>query len=213
MKSVSINIATRNRKSLLKHSLDSIFRQTENGLADLEVIVVDQGSTDGTKEMIEQVFPEVIYKRIEEANYGSPWRPFNVAMELTTNEVIIQQNAECFHRSETVIADLSEAVDHKKAVFATVLNIAGDPYSVTDEEVERRMGAGIPDAQRYSGIYRQVPWFFCGAILTEDLKELGGYTPNALPNDVVLEKKMRGAGFKFEWLEKPIVIHQSHNKK
>ena len=213
MKSVSINIATRNRNALLKHSLDSIFRQAENGLADLEVIVVDQGSTDGTEEMIKQIFSEVIYERIEEKNYGSPWRPFNRAMELTTNEVIIQQNAECCHRSETVIADLAEAVDHKKAVFATVLNIAGDPYSVTDEEIKRRMGKSIPDVQRYSGIYRQVPWFFCGAILTEDFKNLGGYTPHSLPNDVSLENKMRGAGFKFEWLEKPIVIHQSHDKR
>ena len=218
MKSVSINIATRNRNVLLKHSLDSIFRQKEASpkmLANLEVIVVDQGSADGTKEMIEQIFPEVVYKYLDEPSYGSPWRPFNMAMDLTTNEVIIQQNAECFHRSETVIKDLERAVSHKKAVFATVLNIEvnGNPYGVPDEEIERRMGEGIPAVQRYSGKYRQVSWFFCGAILTQDLRDLGGYTPHSLPNDVSLENKMKQAGFKFEWLEKPIVIHQTHDKK
>ena len=216
MKSVSINIATRNRNALLKHSLDSIFRQKKASpkmLANLEVIVVDQGSADGTKEMIEQIFPEVVYKYLDEPSYGSPWRPFNVAMELTTNKVIIQQNAECFHRSKTVIKDLANAVSEKKAVFATVLNIMCDPYIVTDETIKGLMGVGIPDIQRYSGIYRQVPWFFCGAILTQDFRDIGGYTPNSLPNDVSLATKMIQAGFTFEWLEKPIVIHQSHDKR
>ena len=134
MRSVSINIATRNRNPLLKHTLDSIFRQKEASpkmLADLEVIVVDQGSTDGTEEMIKEIFPEVIYEYIDEPNYGSPWLPYNVAMDLTTKEVIIQQNAECFHRSETVIKDLEAEVQHKHVVFATVLNIEvnGNPYA------------------------------------------------------------------------------------
>ena len=215
MKSVSINIATRNRKSLLKHSLDSIFRQAENGLADLEVIVVDQGSTDGTEEMIKNHWHNyhIIYERIEEINYGSPWLPFNRAMELTTNEVIIQQNAECFHRSKTVIKDLANAVSEKKAVFATVLNIMGDPYIVTDETIKGLMGANVADVHRYSGIYRKVPWFFCGAIMTQDFRDIGGYTPHSLPNDVSLATKMIQAGFTFEWLEKPIVIHQSHDKR
>lgn len=217
MRSVSINIATRNRNALLKRSLDSIFRQKRSSpvtLADLEVIVVDHGSTDGTKEMINWNYGELVtYEYIDSPNYGSPWLPFNRALELTTNEVIIQQNAECFHRSKTVIKDLAKAVGEKKAVFATVLNIAGDPYNITDEMIEGLTGANVADVKRYSGIYRQVKWFFCGAILTQDFRDLGGYTPNSLPNDVSLADKMTKAGFTFEWLEKPIVIHQSHDKK
>jgi len=50
MPTVSICIPTYNRKGYLKHTLDSVFIQTYK---DYEVVIVDDGSTDGTKEMVE----------------------------------------------------------------------------------------------------------------------------------------------------------------
>jgi len=47
---VSICIPTYNRKDYLKETLDSVFAQTYK---DYEVIVVDDGSTDGTKDMLD----------------------------------------------------------------------------------------------------------------------------------------------------------------
>ena len=48
---VSICVPTYNRKDYLRESLDSIFAQTYKNY---EVVVVDDGSTDGTAEMLEQ---------------------------------------------------------------------------------------------------------------------------------------------------------------
>ena len=48
---VSICIPTYNRKDYLKETLDSIFAQTYK---DYEVVVIDDGSTDGTKDMIDK---------------------------------------------------------------------------------------------------------------------------------------------------------------
>ncbi|MHC4535460.1 MAG: glycosyltransferase family 2 protein [Planctomycetota bacterium] len=46
---VSICIPTYNRKDFLKETLDSVFAQTYQ---DFEVVIVDDGSTDGTEQMI-----------------------------------------------------------------------------------------------------------------------------------------------------------------
>ncbi len=55
---VSIIIVNWNTKDLLKNCLNSVY-QTVNNLL-FEVIVVDNASSDGSKEMIEQDFPQVI---------------------------------------------------------------------------------------------------------------------------------------------------------
>ncbi|MFA6186675.1 MAG: glycosyltransferase [Phycisphaerae bacterium] len=51
MPNVSVCIPTYNREHLLKETLESVFAQTYN---DFEVVIVDDGSTDGTKQMLEK---------------------------------------------------------------------------------------------------------------------------------------------------------------
>lgn len=54
---LSIIIVNYNTRELLQTCLQSIFSQTQN--IDFEAIVVDNGSTDGSREMLAQSFPQV----------------------------------------------------------------------------------------------------------------------------------------------------------
>ncbi len=56
-KSIFIVIPVHNRKELTRNCLISLFRQK---YGHFQVIVVDDGSTDGTSEMIQKEFPEVV---------------------------------------------------------------------------------------------------------------------------------------------------------
>lgn len=49
---VSVYIATKNRRAMLERAIKSVLRQTHT---DIEVIVVDDGSTDGTREYLRQL--------------------------------------------------------------------------------------------------------------------------------------------------------------
>ena len=67
MSTVSICIPTYNRKDYLRQTLDSVFAQSYK---DYEVVVVDDGSTDGTGDMIKDAGYDVRYHRQE--NQGEP---------------------------------------------------------------------------------------------------------------------------------------------
>jgi glycosyltransferase involved in cell wall biosynthesis len=60
--SISVVIPTYNRCNLLCRALDSVFQQN---YSPLEIIVVDDGSTDETKDLIPQKYPQVTYLRQE----------------------------------------------------------------------------------------------------------------------------------------------------
>ena len=62
---VSVVIPTLNRRSTLPRAIDSVLNQTKPAH---EVIVVDNGSTDGTMTMLESKYPTVI--RLRETNPG-----------------------------------------------------------------------------------------------------------------------------------------------
>jgi GT2 family glycosyltransferase len=62
---VTILIPTFNRRTLLKRALNSVYKQT---YTEFEVIVVDDGSTDGTEKMIRDLFPMVKY--LSQSNSG-----------------------------------------------------------------------------------------------------------------------------------------------
>jgi Predicted glycosyltransferases len=60
MLNISIIIPVHNRKSLTQNILAQLHQQTLGmDLAQITIVVVDDGSTDGTSEMIRQGFPQV----------------------------------------------------------------------------------------------------------------------------------------------------------
>lgn len=61
MPSISIVIASYNRATLLEETLKSVFNQK---FPDYEVIVIDDGSTDNTYEIVKKYEKKIIYKKI-----------------------------------------------------------------------------------------------------------------------------------------------------
>lgn len=77
---ISVVIPSYNRRDLLKRALLSVYCQT---LLPSEVIVIDDGSTDGTEAMLRQEFPQVTY--CSQDNLGvSAAR--NLGIQLTTGD-------------------------------------------------------------------------------------------------------------------------------
>lgn len=91
MVKVSVIIPTYNRGKLIERSVRSVLNQTYKNI---EVIIVDDGSTDNTKEVIESIKDErIIYYKQEN---GGAAKARNTGVNLATSEYI------AFHDSDDV---------------------------------------------------------------------------------------------------------------
>ena len=74
---VSVIVTTYNRSKLLLETIRSIINQT---FSNIELIIVDDGSTDDTEEVIKSVSdPRIEYIKIK--NWGGPARPRNIGIK------------------------------------------------------------------------------------------------------------------------------------
>jgi hypothetical protein len=78
---VSAIIATHNRATVLRRALESVYVQEGAGRQfDIEVIVVDDASTDTTPEVVRQLYPSAQYIRLSENRGVSEARNFGLAV-------------------------------------------------------------------------------------------------------------------------------------
>lgn len=81
---VSVLIPTHNRKDLLRQAVASVLTQTG---VDVEVVVIDNGSTDGTREMFAEVDdPRIVY--LHDPNPIGPSAARNLGLEVATGDWI-----------------------------------------------------------------------------------------------------------------------------
>jgi GT2 family glycosyltransferase len=90
MSDISIIIVNLNTKSLLKACLDSVF--SEGSGVSLEVIVVDNGSTDGSIEMVKTDFP-LVRLTLNASNEGFA-KPNNDGMRMATGHYLFLLNSD-----------------------------------------------------------------------------------------------------------------------
>lgn len=149
---MSILLPTYNRKSLLKRSISSVLAQTYDNW---ELIIIDDGSTDGTEEYIKSTFVDNRIKYFRQANKGvSSAR--NTGGALATGKVIafidsddewcvtklarqlefmdVHPDAGLIFSNATIIGPAGEASDkpelipHRKDMVYGLKEVLADPY-------------------------------------------------------------------------------------
>lgn len=102
----SVIITTKNRKNDLRRALRSVVTQSIL----VEVIVVDDGSTDGTEEMVRSDFPQVLLHRCNESRGLIVRR--NEAARLARGRIIVSLDDDAEFSSPIVIQEALAQFDH-----------------------------------------------------------------------------------------------------
>jgi O-antigen biosynthesis protein len=111
MKELSVVIVSYNVKNYLRQALDSVFIAIKD--IDAEVIIVDNNSSDGSPEMVEELFHEVKLLR-SPANYGYA-AACNTGIELSSGSFILILNPDTIVKPYTFTVCLQFMNDHPDA--------------------------------------------------------------------------------------------------
>jgi glycosyltransferase involved in cell wall biosynthesis len=83
----SVVVCTHNRRAIVARTVRTLFEQ-DHPSANYEIIVVVDGSSDGSAEMLRSLQPACSYRVIEQQNAG-PARARNVGLQAAENDLII----------------------------------------------------------------------------------------------------------------------------
>ena len=162
---VSVYVTNYNYDQYIEQSIDSVLNQT---LQDFELLIIDDGSTDSSKEKIEKYrnHPKVsiIYQQNKGLNVTN-----NIAMRASSGEYIMRLDADDYLEPDAL--EVMSKVMEKNPEVGLVFP---DYYYVNAEGVrtgeERRH-----DFEKEVSLYDQPAHGACTMIRLKFLKELGGY--------------------------------------
>ncbi|NLW84235.1 MAG: glycosyltransferase family 2 protein [Phycisphaerae bacterium] len=141
MPQVSIIIPTYNRATYVTMAIDSVLTQT---YTDYEIIVVDDGSTDNTQEVLRPYMDKIHY--IFQSNKGvSAAR--NTGIRAATGEwIAFLDSDDCFHKDKLAI-QMNFIRKHNLTICFTgvkvvqIAEVYNKNYSIDEEETETRVFA------------------------------------------------------------------------
>jgi len=157
---ITVGIVTHNRREELMLSIRSVYNQ---GLDNIEILVVDNNSEDGTMEALQKEFPSVRIIRLEE-NLGCPGGR-NYIYDYARGEYIINLDDDGFLESDTVKKVIKTFESNPK------IGIIAMRQCYPDEEIEPYRDG--KDFSREVGIFRGGVSAFRSAMLRET-----GYYPH-----------------------------------
>jgi GT2 family glycosyltransferase len=158
--SATIAITTKDRRDDLRRALASAFAQT----ADVEVLVIDDGSTDGTAEMVAAEFPDAVVHRSERSLGLIAQR--NRAAELASAPVLVSIDDDAELVSPRTVEHTLAELDHPRvgAVAIPHVDVSKGPSTV------------LPLPPDNGRVYATVSYVGTAHALRRDVfLELGGY--------------------------------------
>ena len=166
MPKVSICIPTYNRKKYLQETLESVFAQTYK---DYEVVVVDDGSTDGTDQMIEQSNYSVRYFQQNKAGVSEAR---NKLIELAKGQYItfIDSDDLLFPYALEELMNLIENNGSDVVAYSSYIGIDERGKKV------RRKSHKLPSGNIAADLFEYIYVHSCGTMCKKTLfEEVGGF--------------------------------------
>ena len=190
----SVVIPTKNRRDILRATVASILQQDEP----LEIIILDDGSKDGTSEMLRAQFPDVRVESFRRSR-GPAYRR-NQGARMAKGEFLFTIDDDCILPHADTFTRTIEAFDDARIGAVTI------PFINVHKDADLVLTVAPDDEQMYVGLE-----YYGGmvAFRRELFLKLGGYRSyyfmHVEEGDYAL--RMLAAGYVIKWGTAPPIDH------
>ena len=169
MKKIAVIIPTKNRKEELRRALLSCTCQD----VDLDIIVLDDGSEDGTAEMVQEHFPDITLVRGKKSRRQMHRR--NQGAALSDADYLVFIDDDCVFPSRDIIRTTVEKFDNPwvGAVAIPYIDIEKD-NRVHQKAPTQELNWVIPEATECALVVRRDLFLACGGFNTYYQREQEG---------------------------------------
>lgn len=189
---VTINILSYNRRDEVRQTLREL-EGVDYPRESLEILVVDNASSDGTSEMIEREFPDVKLERLDPNRAVAGW---NAGFEAGKGDYFLVLDDDSAPQSG--LKDAIAFLERSPTVGITACQVVGGPFTTQDW----KDNAGF------------IGFVGCGAIIRREVVEaIGGFAPWIYLYTHEWEYSVRclDAGFEIRYFEQCVVRHRASN--
>ena len=179
---VSVIIPTYNEEKVIGECLLSLSKQT---VKDFEVIVVDDGSTDKTVEVLSQV--SAIKCQVFQQDHKGPGVARNLGAKSAKGDILAFVDADMTF-DPNFLQKLIKPIEHKTAKGT----FSREEYVSNWDNIWARcwnLNEGLPDKRRLPVNYPDHQKVF-RAILKSEFERVGGFTPGGYTDDYSLSEKL-----------------------
>lgn len=190
---VTVNILSFNRKDELRNTLTKVYEQDYKNI---EVIVVDNASLDGSPEMVEQDFPDVILIRMCKNIGIAGW---NEGFKIAKGEYVLVLDDDSYPIDRTLKNGIAKIME-SEMLGAVAFNVYNSMYERSE-----------------TCDFLENPCFFngCGALIRKSIFKEIGYYSNLIflyYNELEFCSRIYDKDFKIVYLENAYCIHQQSNR-
>jgi len=163
---VTVYITNYNYGKFIEQAVESVLNQS---LDDFEIIIIDDGSTDNSRELIERLSQHSKIKVIFQQNKGLNVTN-NIALRVAQGKYIMRLDADDFldHNALLVMSNMLEKDPELGLVFPD--------YYIADEEGHPQSIHRRHDFEKDVSLLDQAAHGACTMIRVDYLKEVGGYS-------------------------------------
>lgn len=190
---VTVNILSFNRRDELKNTLIKVFEQDYKNI---EVIVVDNASSDGSADMVKAEFPSVQLIQMEKNIGIAGW---NEGFKVAKGEYVLVLDDDAYPENRTILNGMDFMIRNEKVGVVA--------YNVLDTS------RNLSQTSTYKAPY--LDFIGCGALLRKGIfTKLNGFDPKifVFAHELDYSIRMLNLGYHIEYLPHSIVVHRANKK-